>query len=86
MQTTLAAAVEETRSAVSSVTGQVRIAITDTVSEYLLPKVIAAIRRQLPLVAFEPVERNLRLPSASRPAIALLLRVIAVSLPKRLER
>ena len=43
MLTTLAAAVEETRSAVSSVTGQVRIAITDTVSvsEYLLPKVIA---------------------------------------------
>lgn len=58
MLTTLAAAVEETRSAVSSVTGQVRIAITDTVSEYLLPKVIAVIRRQLPLVAFEPVERN----------------------------
>ena len=47
MLTTPAAAVEETRSAVSSVTGQVRIAITDTVSvsvsvsEYLLPKVIA---------------------------------------------
>ncbi len=56
--TTLAAAVEETRSAVSSVMGQVRIAITDTVSEYLLPQVIATIRRQLPLVAFEPVERN----------------------------
>ena len=58
MLTTLAAAVEETRSAVSSVTGQVRIAITDTVSEYLLLKVIAVIRRQLPLVAFEPAERN----------------------------
>ena len=43
MLTTLAAAVEETRSAVSSVTGQIRIAITDTdtVSEYLLLKVIA---------------------------------------------
>lgn len=52
MLTTLAAAVEETRSAVSSVTGQVRIAITDTVFEYLLLKVIAVIRRQLPLVAF----------------------------------
>ena len=43
MLTTPAAAVEETRSAVSSVTGWVRISITDTVSvsEYLLPKVIA---------------------------------------------
>lgn len=58
MLTTLAAAVEETRSAVSSVTGQVRIAITDTVSEYLLLKVIAVICRQLPLLAFEPAERN----------------------------
>jgi len=43
---------------VSSVTGQVRIAITDTVSECLLLKVIAVICRQLPLVAFEPAERN----------------------------
>lgn len=58
MQTTLAAAAEETRSEVSSVTGRVRIAITDTVSEYLLPNFIAVIRRQLPLVAFEPIERN----------------------------
>lgn len=58
MQTTLAAAAEETRSAVSSVTSRLRIAITDTVSENLLPKVIAVIRRQLPLVAFEPVVRN----------------------------
>ena len=58
MQTALAAAAEETRSAISSATGRVRIAITDTISEYLLPKVIAVIRRQLPLVKFEPVERN----------------------------
>ncbi|AMM25979.1 LysR family transcriptional regulator [Variovorax sp. PAMC 28711] len=58
MLSTLEAAVAETRGSASSVTGHVRIAITDTVSEYLLPKVIAAVRRQLPLIAFEPVERN----------------------------
>ena len=58
MLSTLDAAVAETRNATSSVAGHVRIAITDTVSEYLLPKVIATVRRQLPLIAFEPVERN----------------------------
>ncbi|WP_285410390.1 LysR family transcriptional regulator [Variovorax sp. efr-133-TYG-130] len=55
---TLDAAVEETRNSVSSVEGRVQIAITDTVSEYMLPKIIGAMRRQLPLVEFEPVERN----------------------------
>jgi len=51
-------AVEETKSSVSSVEGHVRIAITDTVSEYMLPKIIGAMRRQLPRVDVEPVERN----------------------------
>ena len=56
--TTLEAAVEETQHSVSSVAGQVRIAITDTVSEYLLPTIIANMRRQLPLIEFDLVERN----------------------------
>lgn len=56
--TTLEAAIAETRSSVSPVSGHVQIAITDTVSEYMLPKIIAVMRQQLPLVLFEPVERN----------------------------
>jgi DNA-binding transcriptional LysR family regulator len=58
MLTTLEVAIDETRNGVSSVEGHVRIAITDTVSEYLLPKVITTMRRQLPRIEFEPVERN----------------------------
>ncbi|AUL46870.1 hypothetical protein BTL55_07665 [Bordetella trematum] len=52
----LDSAIEETKSSVSPVEGSLRIAITDTVSEYLLPKIIAALRSQLPKVEFEPVE------------------------------
>ncbi|MDQ0612274.1 DNA-binding transcriptional LysR family regulator [Variovorax sp. W1I1] len=55
---TLASAVDETRNSKSSVEGRVRIAITDTVSEYMLPRIIGAMRTQLPLVELEPVERN----------------------------
>ena len=55
---TLEVAVEESHGSASSVEGRVRIAITDTVSEYMLPKIIGAMRRQLPLIEFEPVERN----------------------------
>lgn len=55
---TLESAVEETRNSKSSVEGRVRIAITDTVSEYMLPRIIGAMRTQLPLVELEPVERN----------------------------
>jgi DNA-binding transcriptional LysR family regulator len=55
---TLDSAVEETRNSKSSVEGRVRIAITDTVSEYMLPRIIGAMRTQLPLVELEPVERN----------------------------
>ncbi|MCC9162238.1 LysR family transcriptional regulator [Alcaligenes sp. MMA] len=51
-------AVAETKDAISSVEGSVKLAITDTVSEYMLPKIIGAMRRQLPQVSFEPVERN----------------------------
>jgi DNA-binding transcriptional LysR family regulator len=55
---TLEAAVEETHNSVSTVEGRVQIAITDTVSEYMLPKIIGAMRRQLPRVEFGPVERD----------------------------
>ncbi|MBB1623854.1 LysR family transcriptional regulator [Achromobacter sp. UMC71] len=54
----LETAIAETKDSISSLEGRVKLAITDTVSEYVLPKIIGAMRRQLPLVSFEPVERN----------------------------
>ncbi|VFR57076.1 Hydrogen peroxide-inducible genes activator [plant metagenome] len=53
---TLDVALEEVHESVSAVTGKVRLGITDTVSEYMLPRIIDVARRQLPKVEIEPVE------------------------------
>jgi len=53
---TLDAAVQESRAATSAVTGRVRIPLTDTISQYLLPRILLPIQRQLPGIELEFIE------------------------------
>lgn len=55
---TLEQAIGEARSTTTTISGAVSLAITDTVSGYLLPWLLPAIRQQLPKVEVQFVEKN----------------------------
>lgn len=55
---TVAAGIDAARRLPDQVAGSVRLAITDTISGYLLPWLISAMRRELPAVRLELEERN----------------------------
>lgn len=53
---TLDTAVQESRAATSAVTGKIQIPLTDTISQYLLPRILLPIQRQLPGIELEFIE------------------------------
>src|SRR5262249_52997946 len=53
---TLDAAVGEARSSASPVSGKVRLPITDTISQYVLPRILLPMRRQLPGIEVDFIE------------------------------
>jgi DNA-binding transcriptional LysR family regulator len=53
---TLDAAVEETRGASSAVSGAIVIPVTDTISQYLLPRILIPMRKRLPNIRIDFVE------------------------------
>jgi DNA-binding transcriptional LysR family regulator len=55
---TLETATEEARSSASTVSGAVRLPITDTISQYLLPRILLPLRRQLPQIDIEFMEED----------------------------
>lgn len=58
IMSTLEQAIYEARGTRANVTGEVNLAITDTVAGYLLPWLLPAVQQQLPQVKVQLVEKN----------------------------